>query len=130
MIKVSNLMSEYFSEETNPRPRFLVEGLPKEYPITPTTSEWKVTEDGKSLLRSFTFEDDRSLRMFINELLSMQEHTEHHGQILIDEKTVKVKVRTKTLNKITELDVEYASHLDKIFGDVDAIEQSKQRFSE
>lgn len=114
MASVAGLMKEYFRPESQ---RVLLEALPKEVPIEPKKSEWKVTSDGESLLRSFEFKKDSDLRNFVNDLLQMQEEMEHHGQILIDQKTVKVKIKTKTLNRITELDVEYASQLDKIYND-------------
>jgi pterin-4a-carbinolamine dehydratase len=112
---LSGLMREYFSPHQKKR---LNESLPKEVPIQAKKSTWKVTEDGSSLMREFQFEQTIKLRYFINELLALEDELDHRGQILIDDKVVKVKVRTKTLDRITEIDVEYAAQLDKIFKDI------------
>ena len=108
-------MREYFSPDQK---KNLNESLPKEVPIQAKKTTWKVTEDGSSLMRSFEFDKTIMLRYFVNELLALEDSLDHRGQILIDDKIVKVKVRTKTLDRITEIDVEYAAQLDKIFKDV------------
>ena len=106
-------MRGYFSE-MNER-SVLSEGLPKEVPITPKKVIWKPTKDADALIRTYEFKSAAHLRRFVDGLLSMQERIEHHAQILIEEKTVKVKVGTHTLNRITELDTEYAAEADQIF---------------
>lgn len=113
--KLTSIMSEYFSHGNN---RILSEALPKEVPIQAKKSNWKITEDNTSLFRQFDFDDQKIVKYFVNELLSLEESLNHHGLILIDDKSVKVKVKTKILNKVTEIDIEYASHLDKIFDEI------------
>lgn len=113
MNSVFNLMREYFG--TTSRSAMLNEGLPKEVPISPKKVAWKPTQDGEALIRTYDFKDASHLRRFIDQLLSMQERIEHHAQILIDGNSVKVRVGTQTLKRITELDTEYAAEADHIF---------------
>jgi len=113
MNSVSGLMREYFGED--PRRRMLNEGLPKEVPIKAKKVIWRPTQDGNALIRSYDFKDSSSLRSFVDQLLAMQERVSHHAQILIEDKIVKVRVGTTSLNRITELDTEYAAEADHIY---------------
>lgn len=117
--KVLGLMREYFGDSPAlPRNKNLInEQVSKSLPIEPKRSDWKITEDGKSLIRSYSFKEFRSFVNFINDLLQMQNEMKHHGQILILEKEVRVKVSTESLQRITELDTEYAAQLDMIYKD-------------
>ena len=113
MNSVSGLMREYFGE--SPRRSMLNEGLPKEVPIRAKKVVWRSTQDGNALIRTYEFKSASSLRSFVDQLLAMQERIEHHAQILIEEKNVKVRVGTISLNRITELDTEYAAEADHIY---------------
>ena len=121
MQSVSGLMREYFSPVGHD---ILHESLPKDVPIEPKKTNWTITSNPESLLREFSFKNDEKMRRFINELLLMQEEVNHHAQILMEDKVVKVKVRTKTLNRVTEIDIEYASQLDRIYEDVNVESES------
>lgn len=112
---VSELMKEYFRRDNSPK--ILSEQLRDSLPIEPKKAEWKISQDGKFLIRSYSFNNFPSMLTFVADLLQMQEELQHHGQILILEKEVKVKVTTATLERVTEIDTEYASQLDMIYRD-------------
>lgn len=120
MISVSRLMNEYFVPKSS---QVLRESLPGALPVKPKRSNWTVTQDKKALLRTFNFKNDTSLRVFMMNVLQLQEELNHHGQILINEREVKVKVTTKTLERVTEIDLEYASHLDKIYAEIQEVQE-------
>ena len=128
--KVLGLMREYFGDNTTlSRSKKLInEQISKSLPIEPKRSDWKITDDGKSLIRSYSFKEFRSLVNFINDLLQMQNETKHHGQVLILEKEVRVKVSTESLQRITELDTEYAAQLDMIYKDSQIPASEKDEF--
>ena len=113
MNSVASLMREYF--DPGIRRAMISEGLPKDVPIKAKKVEWKVTQDGAALMRTYEFDNAAHLRSFVDQLLGMQERIEHHAQILVEAKTVKVRVSTHSLNRITELDTEYAAEADHIF---------------
>jgi pterin-4a-carbinolamine dehydratase len=50
--------------------------------------------------------------------MEKEKETEHHGKILIEGNDVKIEVQTHDLNRVTELDQEYAAYCDDVFGDV------------
>ena len=106
-------MRNYFSvagEKT-----VITEGLPKEVPIRAKKVIWRPTQDGDALIRSYDFDSINHLRLFIDQILAMQERVEHHAQILIEHKKVKIRVGTISLNRITEMDTEYAAEADNIY---------------
>lgn len=113
MHTVSSLMRNYFSPED--RRNLLSEGLPKEVPIKPKKVIWRPTQDGDALIRTYDFDKEKHLRLFVDQILAMQERVEHHAQILIEHKKVKIRVGTASLNRITEMDTEYAAEADNIY---------------
>ena len=113
MQSVSNLMRNYFSVAGEKS--VITEGLPKEVPIKAKKVIWRPTQDGDALIRSYDFDSINHLRLFIDQILAMQERVEHHAQILIEHKNVKIRVGTVSLNRITEMDTEYAAEADHIY---------------
>lgn len=118
--KISNLMSEYFDiSERNPEISEIVFGMSKDpCPIKASQDNWTVAGDPKKLVRDFDFYDFKEMKNFLNELLDYQEHVQHHAEITVDHRVVRVEIYTKDLEEITELDKEYASFADMIFRDV------------
>jgi pterin-4a-carbinolamine dehydratase len=106
-------MRNYFVQDRGHK--VLNEGLGPDLPIQAKKVEWKQTQDSSALIRTYEFKNDKFLREFVNELLSMQEYLEHHAQILIEKNVVKVRVGTHTLNRVTELDTEYAAKADQVY---------------
>ena len=113
MMTVASLMSNYFGsgESTG----LIREGLPKEVPIKAKKVIWRPTQDGDALIRSYDFESADHLRRFVDQILAMQERVDHHAQVLIEHKKVKIRVGTQSLNRITEMDTEYAAEADHIY---------------
>jgi pterin-4a-carbinolamine dehydratase len=122
MNSISGLMKEYFS---GGRPSLLREGLPRELPISPKKAEWRMTSGSDALIRTFEFKSEKKLRLFVNEILRSQQESGHHAQILIEEKTVKIRVTTHALNRVTELDTEYAARTDQIFEEVEGLMENE-----
>jgi pterin-4a-carbinolamine dehydratase len=114
MNSVIGLMKDYF-DPVGPKTMLFNEAVPKEVPIEPKKATWRPTQDGEALIRTYETTGDSHLRQFIDQLLAMQERIDHHAQILIDGKSVKVRVGTHTLKRITELDTEYAAEADLVF---------------
>ena len=71
--------------------------------------------------RIFRFEDLTARNWFLAEILENEKSNHHYGKILIEGKDVKVEVQTHDLNRVTELDQEYAAYCDDIWGDVEVI---------
>lgn len=113
MMTVSSLMSNYFN--TGENAGLIREGLPKEVPIKAKKVVWRPTQDGDALIRTYDFDKPEHLRQFVNQILAMQERVDHHAQILIEHKKVKIRVGTHSLNRITEMDTEYAAEADNIY---------------
>ena len=70
------------------------------------------------LHKTYTFRrlDDREV--FIANLFSYERQVQHHAEITIDHDTVTVVLSTRDLDKITEIDKEYASFCDHMFKDI------------
>jgi 4a-hydroxytetrahydrobiopterin dehydratase len=84
-------------------------------PVTPKeTSSWQVLRDPERLHRTFSFSDRASLRYFLNEVLEMEEDLQHHGDITVSGLSVTIEIFTHQINRVTELDKEYANEVDAI----------------
>ena len=80
-----------------------------------------MTSGSDALIRTFDFKSEKKLRLFVIEILRSQQESGHHAQILIEEKTVKIRVTTRALNRVTELDTEYAARADQIYEEVEGL---------
>ena len=124
MNSVAGLMREYF--EPGVRRLMINEGLPKEVPIVAKKVVWKITQDGNALMRTYDFKSSEHLRLFIDQLLAMQERVDHHAQVLIEKSKVKVRVSTASLNRVTEMDTEYAAEADHIYEETAGAESDRE----
>lgn len=126
-MKLNEIMRGYLSEG-NPRvdpiesiipPSILHENI--ELPVQPVESKWEIKENPERLVRTFSFDDLTSRNWFLSEILENEKSNKHYGKILVSGLEVKIEVNTHDLDRITELDQEYASYCDEVMGDVDFI---------
>ena len=86
-------------------------------PVRQATSTWENIESPNRLMKDFEFTCPISMRHFINDIIRYEVGNRHHGKITIDELNVRIEVRTKDVDLITELDYEYAKEVDMMFAD-------------
>ena len=86
-------------------------------PISPTSSDWVTLSSPTRLAKSFEFKNSKSLKYFINELISYQELKNHHALVKIDVYNVIVESYTHDVDNVTNLDISLAKFCDEIFED-------------
>jgi len=96
-----------------------------ELPIEATTTEWEEVSDfyKTSLVRTFTFDRDKHLRFFVNEILKTAEETMHHPALNIERMKVQVELYTHDINEVSEQDLKMAKFIDEIFDDIKFIQE-------
>ena len=107
------------------RPSSLVSFLPikgtlpdSSPPIKVKKSEWEHTQNPEMIRRTFTFRTQSVLLNFVASLLRYERKTTHNASILIEGLDVTISLCTHDLNRVTELDLEYARECDFLFGDL------------
>lgn len=88
-----------------------------ELPVVPM-NRWERMGETKALVKKFQFRRPGDRNNFIRELLEYEEKTEHNADMQISEDFVNVRVYTKSIEKVTELDKEYADFADKVYKDI------------
>ena len=113
---LTEVMSNYFDESQARSPMDAVLGIvmSNEKPITPTSFTWERVSDPNRLMKTYEFENHRSMVMFVQEILSFQQEFDHHAKMTVDYPQVIIEVYTHDVNDITELDTEYARSADEI----------------
>jgi pterin-4a-carbinolamine dehydratase len=71
-----------------------------------------------ALYKTYRFRDPDKRDRFVVGLLNYEREVQHNAQIRIDEGEVSLKVQTKTAERVTELDKEYARFADTVFKDL------------
>lgn len=109
---------EGFIEKAN-RPMTLG-GLPvspkeAEAPVLPV-ERWKT--DGGQLSKTYKFRRPEDRNAFVQELFLYEQEVQHNATIIVTEGHVKLVLYTKDLDKVTELDKEYAKYADVLFRDL------------
>ena len=116
MTILKELMSDYFSE----RPRKILREAPgRQVPITPSEQTWEHIKDPEEELQKlFTFKNSQQLIYFLEDVIQLQEAMKHHGKLLVDGSKVLIRINTKVMERVTDLDVEWAQKVDEIYADV------------
>jgi len=96
-----------------------------ELPVEPNTSEWQEVSDfyKTSLVRTFTFDRDKHLRFFVNEILKTAEEIMHHPRLSVEKMKVQVELYTYDINEVSEQDLRMAKFIDEIFDDIKFIQE-------
>jgi 4a-hydroxytetrahydrobiopterin dehydratase len=81
-------------------------------PIIESSSEW--TEVGGYLQKSFEFDNFKESINFVNKISELSEKENHHPNIQIDLNRVVIKLRTHDVNKVTDLDRQFAQKADNL----------------
>ena len=126
-MKLNELMGGYLGQEPkekNPLQNIIPRDLiceQVELPVEVIESKWDIKDSPERLVRLFRFEDLATRNWFLAEILENEKATLHFGKITIDGTDVRVEVQTHDLNRVTELDQEYAAYCDSVWEDVDFI---------
>jgi len=114
-------MCEYFDvEEKGSDDSCLVDLLPQlknmdhKSPVIPHKATWRVVESPRRLMKTYVFDSQRELALFVGDILDFQEEFNHHAKITINYPDVIIEVYTHEVDDITELDKEYAQTADAI----------------
>ena len=88
-------------------------------PIYPKEASWETINDGcEKLNKSYNFKTGKHLLFFVNEVLKLSEKKYHHPEVLINHRSVNIKLYTNDVNAVTELDLNMADIIDEIFDDI------------
>ena len=119
-MNVSSLMREYLNESTQENIQQSLFGkLNTEFPVeVESKPKWDTLENPPRLRRKFKLENPKQVIQFLFEIINYEIDVDHNGSILIKGQDVTVEIYTHTVDDITELDVEYAEELGKIYRDV------------
>tara|TARA_Y100000034_G_scaffold81271_1_gene97395 strand:- start:242 stop:547 length:306 start_codon:yes stop_codon:yes gene_type:complete len=94
-------------------------------PITVKKSDWDRKEGPERIQKTFQFKSRSGALHFLNKLIELEEQKGHHAAIMISEDRVTVQLRTKSLDQVTDLDIEYAHIANEIAEDVRHIREEK-----
>ena len=116
---LSTLKKNVLNEDASSKRLERMSGLVKVVePIdTKVTTDWMLLEGPRRLHRVLELYSNKTLRFFIDQLLELEEEMKHNASIKIDGTKVTIDVYTHGLNDITDVDRDYASALNDIYGD-------------
>lgn len=117
MSKLTQLHEEFIEKAHRP---MSFGGLPirarePEVPVVPM-DRWR--EADGALHKTYRFREMDHRDAFVVALLGYERDTQHNAQIHIDESNVSLRIQTKTAERVTELDKEYARFADVVFKDL------------
>ena len=118
--RVSNLLREYFEHDVPPQyfPRdFSLDT--RALPIAPRSeNKWYVKQSPERLCRTYEFNDRSLARSFMNELMDYEDRRGHHGEIKCKGPIVTIEVYTHDVDRVTELDKEYANEAEQTYNEI------------
>lgn len=129
-MNVTHVMETYFREQHRNAKAVkpvgniqrLTEQLEKSTPIVvPNEKKWELLDGPEALQRLFKFDNTISLIYFLEDVIQLQQEMNHHGRILIDGLQVLIQINTKVMDRVTDLDVEWARKVDEIYDDTKSV---------
>lgn len=78
--------------------------------------KWKIVNE--KLTKSFMFESFDDRNRFLKSIIEYETQLGHHSSMEVEELTVKLSLITRDVNKVTELDKEYAKYADVVRRDL------------
>ena len=116
-MKLAELHKEFIERSRRP---LLYNDLPivvknQDKPVI-AIEKWS-TKDGK-LSKKFMFESYDDRNEFIKSILEYESEVGHHCEMKISENDVTISLLTKDVNKVTELDKEFAKYADTVRKDL------------
>ena len=118
MSQLSTIMREYFEDEPKRSSSMTILSENRQVPIVPDLIKWKRVSDPERMMRRFKFDTRQRLLDFLSLVFELEGEMNHHGRVVVDHLQVDVEVYTKTVDCITELDIEYTKAVSEIYEDV------------
>ena len=75
--------------------------------------------DPERFMRRFEFNSRDRLVDFLGEVLELENEMNHNGKLTVDHLHVDIEVYTKSIDCVTELDIEYTHAVSQIYEDVE-----------
>lgn len=116
-MRTPNLFYEFIENDKRQMTFGALPVQPKEQqlPIMPT-ERWRDVNGALHKTYKFRRQEDRN--QFVISLLSYEQSVQHNAEFTITEQQVTIKVQTKNVDRVTELDKEYARYADVLFRDL------------
>lgn len=86
-------------------------------PVIVREVEW--IETNGVLEKTFYFSKPQTMKNFVEKLIVKMEKMYHHCRFSVFEYEVKVSLTTRTVNEITQQDIELSRYLDEIYIDIE-----------
>jgi len=77
---------------------------------------WTIVND--VLRKKYKFRRPEDRPRFVMTMFDYEAKVQHHAILIVDEDEVEIRLKTKTINRVTELDKEYAKFADEVFRDL------------
>lgn len=92
-------------------------------PIPVRSSSWEIIQNNNLnfMFKEYNFKYYKHLEYFITEILKKSNKIKHHPVIIIDESNVQIKLFTKNINDVSDLDIYLSKFIDEIYEEINYI---------
>lgn len=117
MRSLSDLHESFINKAREPFIKGVLPVKPKEgfLPVI-AMNTWKKSED--YYVKKFEFRVQTHRNEFIKQLLEYEDEVGHNAKMVVNEGLVVLMLQTKDLERVTEIDKEYAKYADAVYKDV------------
>jgi len=91
----------------------------QEPPVKVDKSEWMIHQEPERLVRRYEFDNNRKLRTFLLDVMDYEAEVKHSPEYLISGPSVTISLWTHDLERVTEIDLEFAKVIDEIYDDLE-----------
>jgi len=111
-MQISDLMHDYFSGN-NVQNIINLESGPRQ-----SCPEWEIVNSPERLLKDYSFNSRDHVFEFLRQLFLFEDNAYHHARITTENTSVRIEIYTHDIEKVTELDTDYAKVADQVYSDI------------
>jgi pterin-4a-carbinolamine dehydratase len=117
-VKLTKLHEEYIDASKRPMQFGRLPINPKEVELPVVPMDRWILKDKKILVKTYRFRRPIDRNTMLKTLLAYEENVQHHAIMSLREDSLTIELMTKDVEKVTEIDKEYAKFADQVFKDV------------
>ena len=112
LMQISDLMHDYFSGNNSQKNIDLTSEPAQTY------HKWEIVDSPERLLKDYSFNSREPVFEFLRQMFLFEDNAHHHAKITVENTNVRIEVYTHEIEKVTELDTDYAGVADQVYSDI------------
>ena len=96
----------------------ICEGIPSEFPISPSENPWKRMKDGESVVTTFETHDREKLKDFVASIQELEDRMQHFVKVTIENSKVIIEEEVSSITNLPGTSKSFFKAIDEIKNEI------------